>query len=667
MSQHATSDIRNIALIGGPGTGKTTFVEAILHATGVIGRMGNISDGNTVSDFGADERDKKHSLQSSFMYTDHKGCHYNLLDAPGYPDFVGEATCALAGAETALLFVNPEPGVTFPSHKVWDLAGDLGRARGVVITHIDAVEFDPDAFVAKMSEELGVRCVPLNLPQGTGAALEGVKKIPLGETNELQEQRQALLEAIVEVDEEAMTRFLEEDILPAEEQVHALMTQSIIAGEMVPVFFVSSTTGHGVKEFLDSAAIALPSPLDGPFYKDTEGRDIDPTRADPEALVINVVIDPFVGKLSMLRIISGNLSAGAVLHLMRTGKNEKLAHLQVMQGKDHKEVHDALAGDIIAVAKLDDLEISDTIAAGNERTVEPLKMPKPMAARAIEPANHADELKLAEAIRRAASEDPAFSIERDEFTAELIVHGTSIMHIETLLRRITARSGVEINVKVPRVALKETVTGNSPGHHRHKKQTGGRGQFAEVSLVVEAAQRGEGLQFLDETVGGSVPKQFIPAIEKGVREAMGQGIIAGYRVEDVTVRVKDGKFHDVDSDEASFKLAGQRAFKDGFAKARPVLLEPMLDVEVAVPSRFMGAITSDMTGRRGQITGMDSKGDIQVIRATVPQRELLTYPTVLHSLTSGEGSYSAAFHDYEVVPSNIQQELMAEYTPEHED
>ncbi len=667
MSHHTTGDTRNIALIGGPATGKTTFAEAVLFATGVIDRMGSISDGHTVSDFSAAEQEKQHSLQSSFMYTDHKGCHYNLLDGPGYPDFVGEATCALAGAETALLCVHAGQGLTFPGHKIWDLAARMGRARGVLVTHIDEVEFDPEQLVAQLNEELGVRCIPLNVPQGTGAKLEGVTNVPLGEGGALQEHRQRLLEAIVEVDDTVMTDFLENDVLPAEDQVHSLMTRSILTGDVVPIFFVSSTTGKGVQEFLDSASIALPSPLDGPFYKDTEGNDIDPTVEDPTALVINVAIDPFMGKLSFLRIVSGKLTSGAVLHLMRTGKNEKLAHLQLMQGKDHREEHDAIAGEIIAVAKLDDLEISDTISAGNERTVEPLPMPKPMAARAIEPANHSDDLKLTEAIRRAASEDPAFSLERDEYTGELIVHGTSIVHIETVLKRITERTGVVINVAVPRVALKETVTGSSPGHHRHKKQTGGRGHFAEVSLVVEAAERGGGLDFIDETVGGSVPKQFIPAIEKGVRQAMQEGIIAGYRVEDVTVRVKDGKFHDVDSDEASFRLAGGRAFRDGFTKARPVLLEPMLEVEVAVPSRFMGAITSDMTGRRGQINGMDALGDLQVIKARVPQRELLTYPTVLHSLTSGEGSYSAALHDYEVVPANIQQELMAEYKPKDDD
>jgi elongation factor G len=290
-----------------------------------------------------------------------------------------------------------------------------------------------------------------------------------------------------------------------------------------------------------------------------------------------------------------------------------------------------------------------------------------MAARAISPVNHADEIKLSTALRRLASEDPAFHCDRIEATGQLVARGMSLMHLETLLKRLKERSGVEVKIDLPRVALKETITSQADGHHRHKKQTGGRGQFAEVFLSVAPGERGTGLTFEDGTVGGSIPKNFIPAIEKGIVDQMHKGIIAGYPVVDVVVRVTDGKFHDVDSDEASFKLAGARAFRDGFAKARPVLLEPILHLEVAIPSRFMGAITSDMTGRRGQISGMDALGDIQVILARVPEREVLTYPTVLHSLTSGEGTYTAAFDDYEVVPPNIQQEVMAEYKPKEEE
>jgi len=375
-----------------------------------------------------------------------------------------------------------------------------------------------------------------------------------------------------------------------------------------------------------------------------------------------------VGKLCVLRVVTGALEPGQSLTLARTEKAHKLAHFDGLQGKEHKPVGEAVAGDIIAVAKIEDLETSDTLhEAGHARTFQPLAVPKPMAARAISPANHADDIKLSTALRRAAAEDPAFFAERDEATGELVAHGMSQMHLETQFRRIKERSGVEVKVELPRVALKETITVAADGHHRHKKQTGGRGQFAEVFLTVEPGARGTGLEFVDDTVGGSIPKNFLPAIEKGIQDVMNKGIIAGHKVVDVVVRVKDGKFHDVDSDEASFKMAGGRAFKDGFTKAKPVLLEPLLMMEVGVPSRFMGAITSDMTGRRGHISGMDSVGDIQVVKARVPAREVLTYPTVLHSLTSGEGSFSSHFDDYDVVPANVQQEIMAEFKPHDED
>ena len=668
MSKHGTADIRNIALIGGPHSGKTTLVESILLLTGSIGRAGSVGDGNTVCDFEPEEKEKGHSLRSAMVHFDHKGRTYHLFDAPGYPDFVGEAVCAVAGVETTLLCVNAAQGVTFPARKAWDLAGNMGRARGIVVTHCDTTEFDPAEMVASMTEAFGTRCLAVNWPKGTGDKFEGVDVVPLGPGDSpAAGLRSALIEAAVEIDEDAMTKFLEEDILPEAPEAAKLLTRSIVAGELVPVFFVNALDGKGAEELLEFAKTALPSPADGPFFKDEEDADIAPDAEGATVVVHKILIDAFVGKLAMLRVVSGEVNAGDTFKLHRTSKNEKLAHLQVMHGKEHSEVGKAVAGDLIAVAKLEDLEINDTLTNGPDRAVAPFAFPKPMAARAIEPKNHADDIKLSTALRKTASEDPAFSFERDENTGELVVHGTSIMHIEALLKRIKERSSVEVDVKIPRVALKETITGPADGHHRHKKQTGGRGQFAEVFLSVEPAERGTGLDFRDETVGGSVPKQFIPAIEKGVRESMTQGIIAGYTVVDVCVKVKDGKFHDVDSDEASFKLAGARAFRDGFQKARPVLLEPLLDLQVAVPSRFMGAITSDMTGRRGQISGMDSMGDIQIINARVPQREVLTYPTVLHSLTSGEGHYAAEFHDYEVVPANVQQEIMAEYKPKEDE
>ncbi len=671
MSSYSTADIRNIAFIGGPDTGKTSLAEAMLFATGAIKRLGKVGDGTTTSDFDDEEQSKAHSIRCSLMRMDHKGTHINLLDTPGYPDFIGEVASALGAVEVAALVINVHKGLTFPCHQTWDLAGKTGRARCIVLTHIDQAEdFDISAFCTDLGEGLGVRCLPVSVPIGVGEKMTGIKSVPLGAKfeDDVADHREALIEAVVEVDDEAMTRFLEEDAPPEEAEAYELLTRSILAGEVIPVLCADPLEGHGVTELLDFFERALPSPATGPFFKTIEGEDLHPDSDGTTLFVFKTVIDPFIGKLCILRVVCGVAEHGHSLKLSRTGKAVKLGHLETVQGKDHKEVHQATAGDLIAVTKIDELETSDTLLdSDHDRHLAPLVVPKPMASRAIEPLDHGDELKLATALRRVVSESPAFSYERNEFTAELVVHGTSIMHIQSELHRIKERSGVEVKVAIPRVALKETVTLSSKGHYRHKKQTGGRGQFAEVFLEVSPAERGAGLVFEDGTVGGSVPKNFIPAIEKGVIELMNTGIIAGYPVVDVTVRVKDGKFHDVDSDEASFKLAGGRAFKDGFSNGKPVLLEPHLDMEVAVPSRFMGAITADVTSRRGQIVGMSSIGDMQIVRTKVPQREVMTYPTVLHSLTQGEGSFSAEHADYEVVPGNIQKEIMAEYQPEHAD
>jgi elongation factor G len=549
----------------------------------------------------------------------------------------------------------------FTGRKAWELAVAAGRARCVVVTHMDAAEIDWPEWVSALGESLGARCVPVVMPHGTGESFGDVTSVPLsGAEGELGALSDALVEAAVEVDDEVLTRFLEEDKRPSEGETAHLLALSISSGDLIPVLCVDSLKANGIESFLEFADRCLPSPADGPFYEDAQDVPVKPDAEGVSAFVFKTVIDPYVGRLSLVRVVSGEMEAGVPLQLARTGKLEKIASLQLTQGKEHDTVPKAGPGMIVAVPKLEDLETGDTLCdSAHSRTFPPLEFPRPMVARSIEPANHADDAKLSTALKRAAAEDPTFLYERDESTGELIGRGISIVHLESVLRRIKERQHVEVKVDIPRVPMRETIRAAADGHHRHKKQTGGRGQFAEVFLKVEPAERGAGLVFEDGTVGGSVPRQFIPAIEKGIRDAMGKGIIAGYPVVDVTVKITDGKFHDVDSDEASFKLAGARAFRDGFTKAKPVMLEPLFDMEVAVPSRFMGAITSDLTGRRGHITGMDSLGDTQVIKVRIPQREVLTYPTALRSLTSGEGTFTSEFHDYDIIPANIQQEIMA--------
>jgi elongation factor G len=670
MGKHASGDVRNLALIGGPRTGKTTLAEAILVHCGAIARRGAVAEGTTVSDYEPEEKEKQHSVQLGLLHATWKGRELNILDAPGYPDFIGEAAAALAACETAVMCVDAAKGLSFPGRKAWELAGQARRARCIVATHIDVATIDWPHWVATLSEALGCRCVAVVVPDGTGAAFKGCRLVPLAGAadGELGAARDALIEAAVEIDENALTRFLEQDQRPSEEDAARLVLRATVEGSLVPVLCVSATDGRGIEELLQYASRCLPSPLEGPFFRDETGEPVPPTAPGMSAFVFKTIIDPFVGRLAMLRMVTGQLDLNMSPLNPRTEKTEKVHHLQLTQGKEHAPVTSAVAGDIVAVTKLESLETSDTLCdAAHRRRFARLAVPKPMVARAIEPVNHADEVKLSTALKRAASEDPTFTCDRDESTGQLIAHGVSTMHLETVMRRIKERGHVEVKVSVPRVPLRETITASADGHYRHKKQTGGRGQFAEIYLKLSPAPRGSGLVFEDATVGGSVPRQFIPAVEKGARAAMSKGIIAGYPVVDVTVAVTDGKFHDVDSDEASFKIAGTRAFRDAFLKCRPVMLEPLLDLEIAIPARFLGAITSDLTGRRGHITGMDTLGDVQVVKARVPQREVLTYPTVLRSLTSGEGTYSSAFHDYEVVPGNVQQEIMAGFTLAEED
>jgi len=655
--------IRNVALIGGPKTGKTSLSEALLFAAGSVKRLGSVTEGTTLSDHLPEEKDKQHSIHMSLLPFETKGTRFNVIDAPGYPDFIGEAAAALAPCEVALLCVNAEDGLTFPGRKAWDLASGSGRARAVVVTHLDggACE-DFGAFVEDLGEKLGARCLPVVVPRD--AELSGVSRVPLGgeAEGELAARRDALVEAVVEVDEEAMLAFLEEDTPPTEADAARLLRRSMVAGEVVPVLCCNPLDGTGVDELLEVLKACAPSPVDGPFYETEAGEVVTPDADGPSAFVFKTIIDQHIGKLCMLRVVSGAIAQADSLRLARTDKPIKLGNLQSVFGKEHHNAEAAGAGDLVAVAKVDDLETGDTLTApGKDWAFAPFPAPKPMVTRAIETASAGDEAKMITALRKADAEDRTFVCERNEATGELVVHGVSTMHLETVLRGLKQRFGVELGMRIPRVPYKESCSVKADGHHRHKKQTGGRGQFAEVFLWLQPAERGTGLDFQDDTVGGSIPKNYMPAVEKGIVEEMNRGILAGCLVEDVEVHVTDGKFHDVDSDEASFKLAGARAFRDAFLKSNPVLLEPVYEIEVHVPVRFMGAITSDLNTRRAQIQGMDSVADTQIVRARAPIKEILTYSTALYSLTQGEGHYSMEFHDYEVMPPNVQQEVMAEY------
>lgn len=665
--------IRNVALVGHGDSGKTTFAESALHLSGVIGRKGSVRDGTTISDFDPDERDRCHSIDVTCLHLPWRDHEVQILDCPGYPDFSGAALSALGAVDTAVVFVNASGGLGINTRRSWGGAERLGKARIIAISKMDLETADPQRVLDQVRAAFGDRCLPYNLPVGKGAGFKGVvpcfgpESDGADETSadEPESCRQALLDAVVEADDALMEKYLEEAPISQEELQGAL--RKAIAGRTVfPVVFLSSEKGEGVSQLLDLIVDYAPSaatPL-GVKATDPAGGPVDLSVPGPfVATVFKVTSDIHVGKLSFLRVWRGSLPADGMVWASSTGHTVKLAHPTRPQGKDHANLKTAEQGDVFCIAKVDDLKLGTTVSDPSDRvTVAPTPIRPSMVQLAVEPKARGEEHKISAALQKICDEDPSFRAARNPETNELVVSGRSSLHLDICLKRMAHRYKVEVTTHLPVVPLKETCTGAADGHHRHKKQTGGRGQFAEVYLRVRPTERGEGFSFTDKTVGGSIPSNFIPAVEKGVRETLGKGAVAGFEVVDVAVEVYDGKHHPVDSSEAAFKIAGQRAFRDAFSKAHPVLLEPVMNVEIDVPSQFMGEISGDLNTRRGRISGMDSHGDHQVVRAQVPLREMLTYSTDLRSMTSGEGAYSMAPDHLDVVPAHLAKQIMEAFS-----
>ncbi len=663
MAKYGSADIRNVALCGPSHAGKTTLLEAMLKGAGVFQKTGSVQDGTSQVDYDPLEREKKHTIFAKVFHLTHKKREINFIDSPGYPDYVGEALTAMNAVETVALCVSAAEGISFHAQRLWNEAGAARRARMLVVNRTDADNVDVDKIISQAQEVLGSTLVPWNLPDGTGDAIAGVKEVLDGGTG----WKETLVEALVSLDDDAMERYLESGEASVDELL-PLIKQGMAQETFTPILFTAAEKGAGLTELLDFLAKDAPSPVRGPYFSGSDGVEpsddlhpIDPNeRTDFVGRVFKTVADPFVGRLSFVRVLAGEVEADQMVLNPRVGKPEKMPAPMRPQGKDHDKIEKAIAGDIIVLGKAESLETNDTLTVEKAPMVLPrMAMPSPMVALAVTPTKHGEEQKLATGLKKIVSEDVTFTTDRDPQTGELIAHGVSPLHVETQLHRLKTNYKVEVTTHVPRVPMRETVMANAEGHHRHKKQTGGRGQFAEVHLRVAPKERGTGFEFKDETFGGSIPKNFLPAIEKGVVDQMSKGVVAGYTVVDLEVSVYDGKHHDVDSDEHSFKKAGARAFVDAFEKAKPILLEPVVDLEVAVPSRFMGDINSDLNGRRGRIHGMEAVGDMQVIKAQVPLKEVQTYAADLRSITQGEGSYTFEFSHYDMVPANVAQELIA--------
>ena len=676
----AVGNIRTLALVGPAAAGKTTLAEALLQHTGAMGAAGSVERGSTVSDHDALEIKAGHSLQSSVMHLDHGGCRIHLIDTPGAPDFIGQSLPALEAVETAAIVINAAAGIEPMAQRMMAYAAERGLDRLVIVNRIDAQDVDLSAVLADIQAAFGQECLPLNLPDAGATQVVDCFYNREGHCDfgAVADAHRALVEQVVEVDGDFVDRYLNDGDIDANE-LHAPLEQALREGHLIPVCFVSARTGAGVPELLDVIARLLPNPTEGnpPDFLNGEGDAATLMHAKPDpaahvlAHVFKVSIDPYVGKLGFVRVHQGSITPGTQLYVGDGRKPFKVGHVYLQQGKNHVEVPSAGPGDICAVAKIDELHFDAVLhdaAEDDHIHLKPLPFPVPVHGVAISPKRRGDEQRMWDIVGKLVAEDPCLKLEHLAQTNETVVYGLGELHLRMLLERLRDVHKFEVDTRPPRIAYRETITQNAAAQYRHKKQSGGAGQFGEVHLRIEPLPRGAGFEFVDQVKGGTIPGQFMPAVEKGVREALAEGVIAGYPVHDVRVIVHDGKHHAVDSKEIAFVTAGKRAFQAAIREAKPVVLEPIAQVQIAAPESAMGAITGDLSARRGMVSGTDSGQLGQLtVNGQAPMAELADYQTRLNAMTAGQGRYSLALSHYEVVPPGVQQQLMGQHKVQDED
>lgn len=678
---HTTEQIRNIALVGHAGAGKTTLAEALLAQAGAIGTAGDIAKGSTVADFTPQEKRLQHSLEPAAMHLEHDGRFMNILDTPGYPDFAGRAMSVLPAVETAVVVVNAETGIELVTQKMMDFAADRHLCRMIVINKIDAPDTDLHGLLRQIRDTFGKQCLPLNLPSDGGKAVADCFFTLSDATPDfasIEAAHTEMVDQVVELDDELMELYLEQGEELGIEQLHDPFERALRAGHLVPICFVSAETGAGVRQLLNIFAQLMPNPAEGnppEFLKGEPGAE-EPVEvtADADAPfighVFKVNVDPYIGRMGVFRVHQGRVKTGDQIFIGDRRKGFKLAHLYRLQGKDSIEIASAVPGDICAVSKVDEIRFDSVIHTSHDEDqfhLRSLTLPPPMYGVALDLARRGDEKKLSDALHKLAAEDPSLSIEFNSQSNETVLRGMGELHLRLVLERMRDEFNVEANTRPPKIAYRETVTRSAEGHCRHKKQTGGAGQFGEVFLKVEPLTRDSGFEFVNKVVGGSIPSQFIPAVEKGVRQVLHEGAVAGFPLQDVRVIVYDGKYHPVDSKEVAFVAAGKKAFLDAIDKAKPIVLEPIARVEVTAPGDCVGDVTGHLSGVRGRISGNDSLSGNQIkISAEVPVAELGDYQTTLKSLTGGEGAYTMEFDHYGIVPRNVQADLAAAARPQND-
>jgi len=714
MSKHKVDDIHTIALVGHEVAGKTSLADAILFKAKATDRRGNVEDGTSYSDFDDEEKKHKYSIDSSLLHFDHLGKRVYLIDTPGKPDFVGQALCGLNAVDTAIIVISATAGIQVNTRRMFNEAGKRGLARMIVINKMDSDNIHLDELLANIRATFGKSCVLFNAPINVGPGFRGVVCVlkpesvtPPGCPIEVGAERSKLVDCIVEVDEALMEKYLAEGSLSVEELGGAL-PKALAAGTVVPIFFTAAKKDKdiGVSELLEAIDDYAPSPITGIHRKAIQGTGdaakeviLDPDeKAEFVAQVFKTISDKFVGNLSYMRVLAGKMTPDQPIITLRSGKTSRAGGLLLVQGKTTKPMTEAVAGDIVALAKVEDLHIGDTIAIHAVAPhMPPFTFPTPMYGLAVEPKARGDEQKISGSLHKIAEEDPTFKTSRDAQTKELVITGMSQLHLDIVRARLKSRYELEIITHEPKVPYRETLTSTADAEYQHKKQSGGRGQFGKVhfrvyslkdldikteqDLLEKFANKSKfekmrsahydphyNFAFIDHIVGGSIPNQFIPAIEKGCKEVLDQGALAGYRMQDVAVEVYYGKAHDVDSSEAAFKTAARMCFKKAFREAHPVLLEPIVHIEVTVPSKYTGAILSDLNTKRARVEDQDSAaGDLTILKAIAPLAEMTRYAAQLGSITQGQGSYSMEFSHYDIVPPNVQQQIVSKAKMAHDE
>ena len=677
MGHNTTVNLRTIALVGHGAAGKTTLAESLLAAAGAIAARGAVEKGNTVCDFDAQEKELGHSINSAMASFNWLNTKVHLVDTPGYPDFAGQAIGALAAVDTALVVINAQTGIELSTERMMRLAAARGLCRMIVINKIDADNVDLPKLVGEIRERFGRECMLLDLPAHHGQDVVELLGHDSGDSDfeSVALAHRALIDQIVEEDEDLLARYLEEGADPSLDELHAPFEKALRAGHLIPILFVSARTGAGIPQLLDVLAKLAPNPAEGnppPFYKGDPGDPASqPFNAEPDANrhvlahVFKVVSDPFIGKLGVFRVHQGTIKRDSQLFVADAKRPFKVGHLYCLQGKDYVEVEALVPGDIGAIAKVDEIEFDCVLHDSHDEDhihLKPLEFPQPMQGLAVETKRKADEQRLFDVLHKLEIEDPCFKVERHPTTNETVIRGLGEMHLRAKLSRMAQQYKIELDTKSPQIDYRETITGKAEGHCRHKKQSGGAGQFGEVMLRIEPMERGAGFEFVDIVKGGAIPGVYMAAVEKGVRQALEDGVVGGFPVHDLRVIVHDGKSHAVDSKDIAFYAAGRKATIEAIRAATPIILEPVVEIEILAPDAAVGDLAGDLSSKRGQVTGTQSRGaGTMAIGGKVPLAELDDYQGRLKSLTGGQGSYTIAFSHYAPVPGATQQQLASQY------